>query len=196
MPDFIDNWWSGIGFELQLFYAIGILALVVLFFQMLLMLVFGLDDASDVGSMDVGDVGDHDSGLSIFSIKGITAFFVGFGWTGVICIKQGLSMPLAVLFAFLVGLAMMFAIFLMMKSFMRLQESGTLDYGNAIGQTGSIYVTVPPVQRSGGQVEVMIQGRLVTAEALQKGTLPIAPGTKVRIVERIGSSTLIVEPLV
>jgi membrane protein implicated in regulation of membrane protease activity len=89
----------------------------------------------------------------------------------------------------------MVAIYLMMRSFMRLQSSGTLDYGNAVGVMGTIYVTVPPVQRAGGQVEIMIQGRLVTAEALQKGTEPIQPGTKVTVVERIGTSTLIVEPL-
>ena len=89
----------------------------------------------------------------------------------------------------------MLAIYLMMRSFMRLQSSGTLDYGNAVGQMGTVYLTIPPVQRSGGQIETMIQGRLVTAEALQKGTLPLKPGTKVKVVERIGSSTLIVEPL-
>ena len=34
----------------------------------------GMDD----GGMDVGD---HDSGMGIFSIRGVTAFFTGFGWT-------------------------------------------------------------------------------------------------------------------
>ena len=64
-----------------------------------------------------------------------------------------------------------------------------------MGQLGTVYVTIPPVQRPGGQVETMIQGRLVTTEALQKGSQPLHPGTKVKVVERIGSSTLIVEPL-
>ena len=89
----------------------------------------------------------------------------------------------------------MAAIYVMMRGVMRLQSSGTLDYGNAVGQMGTVYVTIPPVQRSGGQIETMIQGRLVTAEALQKGSQPLKPGTKVKVVERIGSSTLIVEPL-
>lgn len=195
MPDFINAWWDGLNFELQLFYGIGIVALAALLLQMVLMIFLGFDDAFDLGATDGVALGDHDSGMSIFSVRGVTAFFVGFGWAGVICLKQGLGLPLSVIIAFLFGLGMMVAIFLMMKSFMRLQESGTLDYGNAVGVIGSTYLTIPPAQGNGGQVEIMIQGRLVTAEALQRGTLPIHPGTKVRVLERIGSSTLVVEPL-
>jgi membrane protein implicated in regulation of membrane protease activity len=83
----------------------------------------------------------------------------------------------------------------MMRSLMRLQSSGTLDYSNAVGQIATVYLTISPVQRPGGQVEVMIQGRLVTAEALQKGSQPLSPGTKVKIVDKIGLTALLVEPL-
>jgi hypothetical protein len=60
---------------------------------------------------------------------------------------------------------------------------------------GTVYVTIPPAQKSGGQIETMIQGRLVTTEALQKGDEALAPGTKVKVIEKIGTSTLIVEPI-
>jgi membrane protein implicated in regulation of membrane protease activity len=192
MPDFINSWWDALNFELQVFYGIAIISLAVLAIQLIISLVFGMSDGADVGGMNVGD---HDSGMGIFSIRGITAFFTGFGWTGVICTKQGFGLPLSLLLALVVGGSLMVLIYLMMRSFMRLQSSGTLDYGNAVGQMGTVYLTIPPVQRSGGQVETMIQGRLVTAEALQKGSVPLQPGTKVKVVERIGSTTLIVEPL-
>lgn len=190
MPDFIDTWWNALNFELQIFYGIAIIALAVLGIQVIFTLFLGMDDG-----MDGMDVGDHDSGMGIFSIRGITAFFTGFGWTGVICTKQGFGLPLTVFLALLVGGTMMVAIYAMMRMLMRLQSSGSLDYGNAVGQMGTVYLTIPPVQRAGGQVETMIQGRLVTAEALQKGSVPLQPGTKVKVVERIGSATLIVEPL-
>jgi membrane protein implicated in regulation of membrane protease activity len=134
--------------------------------------------------------------MSIFSVRGVTAFFTGFGWTGVILTKRGFGLPLTIIIAFAVGTVLMIAIYLVMRSFMRLQSNGNIDYGNAVGQLGTVYLTIPPVQRAGGQIETMIQGRLVTAEALQRGTQPIPPGTKVRVVERIGTSTLIVEPLI
>ncbi|MDP3849458.1 MAG: NfeD family protein [Luteolibacter sp.] len=158
--------------------------------QILLSFFVGMDD----GFGDVG-AGDHSSGLSIFSIRGVTAFFLGFGWTGVICTKAGMGLPLTILLAVLAGGALMAAIMLLMMSFLRMQSSGTLNYQNAVGQMGTVYVTIPPAQRGGGQVETMIQGRLVTAEALQKGGEPLAPGTKVIVVEKIGTSTLIIEPI-
>lgn len=193
MPDFINNWWDALNFDLQLFYFIGILGIIALSIQLFLSFFMGMDDG--VGGMDAGAIGDHDSGISIFSVRGVTAFFVGFGWTGVICTDAGLSLPLSLVISFAVGAVLMVLIFVMMRSFMRLQSSGTLDYANAVGQMANVYVTIPPVQRAGGQVETMIQGRLVTAEALQKGSQPITPGTKVKVVDKIGSSTLIVELL-
>lgn len=192
MPDFINNWWDALNFNLQIFYGIAIVSGVALVFQLFLSFFMGADDM-DFGDMDGLD--GHDSGMSIFSVRGVTAFFTGFGWTGVICTEQGLGILPSVIIAFAVGFALMLGIFLMMRSIMKLQASGTMDYGNAVGQLGTAYVTIPPLQRAGGQVETMIQGRLVTAEALYKGTEPIKPGTKVKVVERIGSATLIVEPI-
>ena len=192
MPDFIDSWWDSLNFDLQVFYGIAIIAMAALILQMILTVFTGMDD---VGGMEAGEIHDHDSGMSIFSVRGVTAFFTGFGWTGVILTKRGFGLPLTIVIAFFVGGALMIAIYLLMRSFMRLQSSGTLDYGNAVGQLGTVYLTVPPNHLAGGQVETMIQGRLVTTEALQKGDAPLKPGTKVKVVERIGSSTLIVEPL-
>jgi hypothetical protein len=190
MQDFISSWWDALNFELQMFYGVAVISLVALVFQIILSVVFGMDHGADVP-----DVGDHDSGMGIFSVRGVTAFFTGFGWTGVVCTKQGLSLPVTLAVALVVGGVLMIGIFIMMRSFMRLQSDGNIDYGNAVGQLGTVYVTIPPVQRAGGQVETMIQGRLITTEALQKGSQPLKPGTKVKVVERIGSSTLIVEPL-
>ncbi len=190
MNDFLQGWWDALNFELQIFYGIAIISMFSLAIQILLSFFFGMDD----GLGDMG-AGDHGSGLSIFSIRGVTAFFLGFGWTGVICTRAGIGLPLTILLAVVVGTALMTAILLLMVTFLRMQSSGTLNYQNAVGQVGTVYVTIPPAQRGGGQVETMIQGRLVTAEALQKGSDPLLPGTKVKVVEKIGTSTLIVEPI-
>lgn len=187
----IQTWWESLNFDLQIFYGIAIVALFSLLVQGILSLFTGIGDAD----ADLG-VGDHGSGLSIFSVRSVTAFFVGFGWTGVICTKAGLGLPLTIVLSILAGVLLMGTIILLMMSFLRLQSSGTLDYANAVGQMATVYVTIPPGQRSGGQVETFIQGRIVIAEALQRGAEPISPGTKVRVVEKLGSSTLMVEPIV
>jgi membrane protein implicated in regulation of membrane protease activity len=190
MIHFIQSWWDALNFDLQIFYGIAIVALIFLTLQMIMTIFFGMDDAS--GGFDIAE---HDSGMGIFSVRGVTAFLTGFGWTGVICTKRGIDLLPTVGIAFVVGFILMLAIYLMMRGFMRLQSDGTLDYSNAVGQVATVYLTISPVQRPGGQVEVMIQGRLTTAEALQKGSQPLAPGTKVKVVDKIGATTLIVEPL-
>lgn len=189
----MELWWQGLNLELQIFYGIGVLALVALIVQFVLLLVGGFDDMGDFG--DAGGIADHGSGLGIFSFRGITAFFLGFGWTGAIAVKSGLSVPVAIVLALLVGTVLMVVIFLLMRSMMRLQSSGTLDYQNAVGEVATVYVTVPGSGKAGGQVEVMIQGRLSVAEALHRGEASLAPGTKVRVVETVGRSSFVVEPL-
>ncbi|MFD2257450.1 NfeD family protein [Luteolibacter algae] len=192
MTDFLNTWWQELNFNLQIFYGIGIIAISVLIIQMIMSTVLGVDSDLDVGDFELGD---HDSGLSIFSVRGVTAFFVGFGWTGVICTEQGLGLPITLLISGTVGVAMMGAIFMMMRSFMKLQSSGTLNYANAIGQTATVYVTIPPSMGNGGQIETLIQGRLVTAQALQKGETSLSPGTKVKVIGTVGPTVLLVENL-
>ncbi len=189
----MELWWQGLSPELRVFYGIGIIATFFLLLQLALLL-FGFGGVDDIGGL--ADVADQDSGLGLFSIRGITAFFLGFGWTGVIALKAGLGLVTAIILGLLVGGALMLAIYAMMRAMLRLQSSGTLDYHNAVGEVGTVYVTLPPFQKGGGQVEVMIQGRLVVADALQKGGSAIAPGTKVRVLEIVGRSTLLVEPFV
>jgi hypothetical protein len=184
------TWWNHLNLELQIFYGIGIIALLGLLIQLVLSLFGHMDDTGDFS-----DHGDHSSGLSIFSIRGIIAFFVGFGWSGVIALEADMGLMAAIAIGILVGGLLMLGIFFLMTSMLRLQSTGTLDYANAIGQTGSVYVTIPPGQKAGGQVELMLQGRLTMAEALFRGSEPLRPGTKIRVIEKIGHSTLIVEPL-
>lgn len=196
MPDFVNAWWDGLSFVLKFFYGIAIVAAVLLFLQTVTMFFLGDTDADGGGDFSGADGADHhDSGMGILSLKSVTAFFTGFGWTAVGFVRMGLSLPVVLFLAAMVGVVMMFLIYLLMKSLVKLSASGTMDYQNAVGQPGTVYVTIPPAKGPGGQVETMIQGRLVTAEAIYRGTEPLRPGTKVQVVEKVGNSTLIVEPV-
>ncbi len=186
----MELWWNGLNLELQVFYGIGILALLVLILQSVMLLFGGMDHDGDFSADGV-----HDSGLGIFSFRGITAFFLGFGWTGVIALKAGLPLGAAIALGILDGGLLMIAIFFLMRSMMRLQSSGTLDYANAVGEVATVYVTIPADGKAGGQVEVMIQGRLSTVEAIHHGNERLTQGTKVKVVELVGRSTLVVESL-
>ena len=185
------NWWSSLVLEKQIFYAIGIVAIAILLFQMFLTII-GIDAHHDA---DLGGHGDHDSGVSLLSIRTITAFFVGFGWGGVIILNHGYSVVAAVIGGFATGVVFLLVTALLIRNLLRLQGSGNLNYRNAIGVIGTVYSTIPGQERAGGQLELLVQGRLITAEAFNRTAQDLKPGSKARVIDLIGQSTLLVEPL-
>lgn len=190
----MNEWWHSLLLEQQIFYGIGLISLFVLICQVTMLMLGIGGDALDVDFSDVPD-GDHGSGLGLFSLNTITAFFLGFGWTGVLAINSGLGLSISVVLALIVGLAVMFALYFLLINLVRLQHNGTLNYANAIGQTATVYSSIPADNTASGQVEVLIQSRSVIAEARQHSTQILKPGDKVLVKELVGRSTFVVEPL-
>jgi membrane protein implicated in regulation of membrane protease activity len=157
---------------------IGGTAIVV---QTILLLVGGGDGDLDDGP-DVHHDGSHSdvAFLKWLSIKGIVAFLTFFGLAG---LATGSSpRPLQTLpVALAAGLAALFAVGWMMRALSRLQSSGTLDLGNAVGKTGRVHLRIPPARRGAGKVMVEVQGRLVECGAVTAAN-EIPTGTPVRVV--------------
>lgn len=190
----MPTWWQSLPTDVQIFYSIGFVALLFTAVQ-LLITVIGLGGDVDVDiDIDSPDA-HHSSGIGLFSSHTIAAFLLGFGWIGGITRASGLGLHLVVLFAFAVGVALMLLMAFMLRSLLRLQSKGNLDYRTAIGQEGVVYVTIPGGnQDGGGQIQVMIQGRLRVASARKVSTGAIRPGEKVRIVDTSGPASFVVEP--
>lgn len=186
------DWWNSLLAEKQIFFAIGIVSISILLIQILLTLV-GLD--SHHGDADISGHGDHETGLSLLTIRTVTAFFVGFGWAGLIFLNHGYSFPVALVGGTVTGLVFLLATAFLIRNLLRLQSSGNLNYQNAIGAVGTVYSTIPGAERGGGQIELMLQGRLIMAEAYTKAAHDLKPNSKARVVALIGTSTLLVEPL-
>jgi hypothetical protein len=186
------DWWNSLLVERQIFYAIGIVSLSILLLQILLTLV-GID--AHHGDADLSGHGDHPSGLGLLSIRTVTAFFVGFGWGGAIILNHGHSVLAAIAGGMGIGLVFLLATAFLIRNLLRLQSSGNLDYRNALGIIGTVYTTIPAAEAGGGQLELVLQGRLMMAEAYTKATHDLKPGNKARVVALIGQSTLLVEPL-
>ena len=188
----MTEWWNSLLIEKQIFYAIGLFSLAVLLLQILLTLIgVGHHDA------DFSGHGDHDSGMGLLTVRTVTAFFVGFGWTGVIMLNRGHSMVAAIAAGTGTGVVFLLATAFLIRNLLRLQSSGgNVDYNNAVGLVGTVYTTIPAAQAGGGQIELMIQGRLMMAEAYTKATWNLRPNSKAKVIALIGRSTLLVEPLV
>lgn len=185
----MNEWWQALTLAQQIFYGIAIISSLMLLVQLVLGLI-----GADHGMADLDVGADHSSGLGIFSLQTIATFFVGFGWVGVIWLNRGYGLIWAVLCGLIVGGALMIATIALLRWLLRLQESGTLDYENAVGAVGTVYCPVPPRRGNGGQVEVVIQGRTVFADAITEAAEVIKTGAKVRVTSLLGRSTLVVEP--
>ena len=180
----------------------------VLFVIRLILMFSGMggEDAhsADAGDMDGGDfdgadmdhTGEmHDSDLSfkLLSLQGITAFFMMFGLVGWAVIRQGQYPSLVPIAAGTV--AGLLTVWVMKKIFQfatALQSSGTMNLQNAIGQEGTVYLTIRPGQS--GKVQVSVQDRLSVLEAVTDGSEEIKTGESIRVV-RVLAGKLVVEKL-
>jgi hypothetical protein len=188
----MTEWWNSLLIEKQIFYAIGLFSLAVLLLQILLTLV-GIGHHGDV---DLSGHADHDSGIGLLTVRTVTAFFVGFGWTGAIMLNHGYSITAAIIAGAATGAVFLLTTWFLIRNLLRLQSSGgNVDYNNALGSVGTVYTTIPAGEGGGGQLELMIQGRLMMAEAYTKATWNLKPNSKAKVVALIGRSTLLVEPL-
>lgn len=184
----MELWWGSLGTSLRVFYGIAIAASALLVLQLVTML-FGLDHDHDFDS-------DHDTGLGIVSIRSVTAFFTGFGWGGVVAIKEGFGLTASIAIALLTGGVLMATVVALLRGFAALRYSGTLDYKNAIGHVGNVYVAVPGAMGGPGQIEVHVQGRTTMVQAFTRAPERLPPRARVRVVEVLDPQTVVVEPLV
>lgn len=187
-PDWL-GFLTGASSALPVFYVIGIVAGLVLILQTALMLV-GFD-----GHHDVDASGAMDGEIGFFSVRSVVAFFVGFGWTGVLATKAGWDVLSSTAAGLGVGLAFMAVIYGLIRVLYAQRASGNLRLENAVGQAGRVYVGIPADGAAGGQVQVTVQGALRTLPAITRGGTAIASGSTIIVRETVPPDLLVVEKL-
>lgn len=206
------QWWSSLGVASQIFYLIAIPSSLVLIIQTLMMFL-GFDSDAD-GNIDFdapdadididdgvfGDIdtdGVHDvSGLDslhIFTLRGIVAFFVVFGWVGIAMTGSGVGLMITLPVAVVCGAAMMLGIAYLFKASMKLRSDGNTDNRNALGMAGKVHLTVPPARSGEGKVHVMLQGAYVERNAVTDEAESIPTGSEVVVVGLSGQTNLVVK---
>lgn len=134
------------------------------------------------------------SGLNVFTVRGFITFFTLFGWSGLLFCQLGLHWLLALFLAVQIGVIGMVAVAVLLREALRLQSDGTLDIRNALGETGSVYLTVPAGRAGVGKVNVVVQDQLREFEAVTDGEAPIPTGAEVTVTGITNGDTLIVAP--
>ncbi len=182
------NYYTDQVLALQIFYAVGFLAALLLLVQIGLFFI-GLDGHHDI------DLTHADGSLGFLSLRSLAGFFIGFGWTGVIAYKGGWGIGGATVAAFGAGFVLMAAMYAILRLLYAHRSSGNIRMENAVGKTGRVYLSIPPQGAHGGQVQITFQGQMHTLPALTRSAEAITTGSTVVVREIIPPETLLVEKL-
>ena len=188
---FMIDYWLNLDPAERTFTGIGIFSSLILTIQMGMVMLGGAIDMPEAEIADTGEGGAS----GIFSIRTIGAFFAGFGWAGAAMLQAGNSTGAATFVATLTGTAFLGIVIYLMSYLHSLRQEGTLNYSNAIGNVGNVYLPIPPKRKGMGQVEVMVQGRLRIVQALSDSDKKIGNRVAVRVTDTIDEQTILVKPL-
>ncbi len=136
---------------------------------------------------------DSDFSFKLLSMQGLTAFFMMFGLIGLALVRAKIPTFFTILGGTAAGLLAVLLISILFSQMKKLQSDGTVIIQNAIGQTGTVYLTIPA--RGSGQVQVPVQGVLRLFDAVAKDQKIIKTGSKVRVLDIMEEKTLVVEQL-
>ena len=137
---------------------------------------------------------DGDAGFRVLSFQGLAAFLMMFGLVGLALVRQsGVAAALALILAALAGVATVWVIARLFAFMGRLQSSGTINMWSAVGQEGSVYLTLP---RGGlGKVEVVVQGRLGVFDARAEDGAELPTGSRISVVSVESGDVLVVQAI-
>ena len=187
------EYWTHLTPAMKTFVGLGAISSIVLTLQMLLAMFGGDMDGLD-SDVDIPDAGEGGA-TGILSIRTIGAFFTGFGWSGAAMLQAGHGTGAATFVGLTVGSIFMALIFYLMSYLHSLRQEGTINYANAVGKIGSVYLPIPPHRQGIGQIEVLVQGRLKIVQAISDNDEKIGNRVAVRVTELVDEQTILVEPL-
>ena len=198
------EWWNALTVATQAFYCIAVPATLLLLIQTVMMFIGLSEDADGIDGIDadaadgadgIDDISDLDGldGLKIFTIRGIVAFFVVFGWVGIAMLGAGVHLYITIPVAAVCGFLMMVIIAYLFRAVMKLRSDGNTDNRNALGTAGKVHLTIPAARGGEGKVHIMLQGSYVERSAVTDSEEPIPTGSEVVVVGVSGQTDLVVK---
>ena len=191
-------WYNSLTTPEKVFFYIAVIGTVLLVVQIILMLVsFGGD--ADVDG-DFGGDGDFDTpdgglGVSLFTLKGLTAFFVIGGWVGLLILQiYYKDIALAIIVSLVSGLFSMVLVALALRGIAKLQCNGNLDKEKLIGKEATVYVSIAPSRTGRGKIVLTAQGAYTELDAVTDDAERIPVDERV-VISEIGSDYMVVKRL-
>ncbi len=207
----MTDWWNHLTVFQQIFYCVAIPSSVILLIQTVLAIIgvgggehmdMHADAHADIhADAHADDVSDHVQDVAgmqdfrFFTIRGIFAFLVIFGWVGVAMLAGGADIALTFIVAIVCGFAAMVLIALLLSGINRMQESGNINYDKAVGKKAEVYLLIPPGRSGKGKIMVQLQESLVEADAVTDDKKTIKTGAQVEVCGVTGGNVLVVRQL-
>jgi len=145
----------------------------------------------DATPMDAGhDIGHDDASIiSIFSPRVIAMFLMGFGGAAGVAQYYNCGYPWSCVIGLGCGLLVGAGMFYLLAFVSKQQCNSLVETKNLVGQSGTVEVAIGVSQP--GEVAVSYAGRYATYLARSKGGQAINRGSKVTIVETVGSDLIV-----
>jgi len=188
----MTEWFFNLELFPRIYWGIALIASLVFLIMMIITFIGGETDGLATDTEIETDTG---IGFQFITFKNLVGFFTIFGWSGIACIDAGLSKPLTVVISLVCGLIMMGIMAAMFYYMKKLNDSGTLDFKNAIGAVGEVYLTIGANRSSIGKAQVRIQGALRELEALTDSKTDLKTGAVIKVKDVTNNGILIVEQL-
>lgn len=200
MIEMFYEWFNALTPYLKVYWVIALITSFVFIIQMILTFI-GIGDADadadfggDTGFSD-GNTLDVGGAMQLFTIRNFINFLLGLGWGGV-CLASAISNPLLLsLVAFVIGCLFVYVFLVLYKQMFRLEKNGAYHIKDCVGQTVDVYLTIPAQRGGMGKIQVSFNGSVQELAALTNSEQPIRSGQKVRVVELIDNTTVLVEKI-
>ncbi len=192
-------WWDSMSaLEQVLFVLASSSTAIMIIFLVMLLLGFDTDEFDGIGDPDVDFDGINDdpftgiAGLKILTLRNALVFLAIGSWVAFLLVSS-LGVWLGIILGLVAGMIAAFLQALAFRATLKLESAGNLDYSNAIGKKGTVYLRIPQGRSGKGKVSILVQERLTEIDAVTDEKEDILPKTSVEVVGLLDSATLIVK---
>ena len=219
--EWLSTWWSGLDLFTQILYCVSIPATLVLIIQTILIIMgfanggpdMNFSDTSgfevpdcDCGMCDPGDMTDMSSvdggdvinpadmgAMHLFTFQGIVTFLCVFSWVGILTYAASKNIPISVIVGFICGAGAMVGVAKIIQVSSKLTQNGNIVAKNFLGETATVYFTIPANASGQGKINVSVGERFTEFAAITEEDEAIPSGASVRIVDIRAENVLVVE---
>ena len=180
----LAGWLASLSVTEHIFFWIAVVASALLLVQIIMLLVSfagGLDVDAD-GDFDMDGDTDTDGGLSMFSLKGLVAFFALGGWCGFAAASALDNIWAPILIFLATGTVALLGVGFALKGIAKLQCSGNLVGEKLQNATATVYVSIPPARKGRGKITLTAQGKFMELDAVTDETEKISVDEQVTVI--------------